>query len=226
MCGRFVVDVDEEDILALMRVERAVGDPLGRRYNIAPTQPVRIVAEHPRQPARQLRTARWGLVPSWATDPAIGNRMINARAETVADKPSFRSAAAKRRCLIPASGYYEWQRTPDGTQPYYLHGQVPLLAFAGLFEWWTPKDRGDAEPLWTTTIITTAASDSLGHLHDRTPVILPADLWDDWLAPTITQRSEVRALLDAAPPAHLTARPVGRAVGNVRNQGPGLLEPV
>lgn len=227
MCGRYVQVLDDGQVRTVLRAELVHGGPLGPRYNIAPTQAIWAVMERFDEPARSMRAVRWGLVPSWAKDPAVGGRMINARAETVTEKPSFRSAASKRRCLIPASGYYEWQKIGAAKQATYLHPEDDsLLAFAGLYELWTSKDRPDAEPLWTATIITTAAPDALGHIHDRTPVILPEPMWDDWLSPAITERADVAGMLVAAPEPRLVPRPVGPAVGNVRNQGPQLIEAV
>jgi putative SOS response-associated peptidase YedK len=168
-------------------------------------------------------------VPSWSKDPGSGARLINARSESVTEKPSFRRAASLRRCILAADGYYEWQKMPDGgKQPYFLHADGPL-AFAGLYEFWKdprlPEDHPD-KWLWTATIMTTRAADSLGHIHDRTPVVLPPDMVDDWLNPRTTELKDVRAMIDAIPEPVLEPRPVGKAVGNVTNDGPELIEPV
>ena len=182
--------------------------------------------------ARELRVVRWGLVPSWAKDISIGSRMINARAETVSEKPAFRAAFARRRCLLPADGYYEWQQPPPGSggpkQPYFIcrpdHGP---LAFAGLYELWRdralPKDDADAW-LWTATIITTSAPDELGEIHDRMPMVIDPANWADWLDPANAEVSDVRALLVPAAASGLTSYPVSLAVNSVRNNGPELLE--
>jgi putative SOS response-associated peptidase YedK len=171
-----------------------------------------------------LRVARWGLVPSFARDTGGAARRINARAETVAGLPSFRAALARRRCLIPADGWYEWARRDDGSrQPYFLTpADGSPLAFAGLYEFW-----GDAEHrLLTCAIVTTAAVGELAGVHDRMPLPLPREHWAGWLDPT---RSDPGALL-APPAADLVARielrPVGPAVGNVANDGPELIAPV
>lgn len=226
MCGRFVVEW-HDDWVDRLKVAVQLEPDRSRRYNVAPTQPINLVRDRFDDGQRELRMARWGLVPSWAKDPSIGGRMINARSETVVEKPSFRAAAARRRCIIPASGYYEWQKTGSRKQPYYLSNpDDDLLAFAGLYEQWRPQNEPDTEPLWTATIITRAASDVLGAIHDRTPVILTPDLWDDWLAPNIIEKADVTAMLAAAREPHLTPRPVDTAVGNVRSQGPSLIEPI
>src|SRR6266567_5654821 len=190
MCGRFASARKRQELLAEFRIERdRVSESLEPDYNVAPTKPVYAVMTRgsrgsgdsgPQDVARELRVVRWGLVPSWAKDVSIGSRMINARAETVSEKPAFRSAFARRRCLLPADGYYEWQRPPSGTsgpkQPYFIcrpdHGP---LAFSGLYELWRdralPREDPDAW-LWTATIITTTAPDELGEIHDRMPMVI------------------------------------------------------
>jgi len=183
--------------------------------------------------ARELRVVRWGLVPFWAKDRSIGSRMINARAETVSVKPAFRSAFARRRCLLPADGYYEWYR-PGGDakaakQPYYIcRRDGGPLAFAGLYELWrdraVPDDHPDAW-LWTATIITTSAPDELGRIHDRMPMVIRPDLWADWLDPGNNNTGDVRGLLAPAISGELISYPVSTAVNSVRNNGPGLIEP-
>ena len=183
--------------------------------------------------ARELRVVRWGLVPFWAKDRSIGSRMINARAETVDVKPAFRAAFARRRCLLPADGYYEWQR-PAGDakaakQPYYIcRPDGGPLAFAGLYELWrdraVPDDHPDAW-LWTATIITTSAPDELGRIHDRMPMVIRPDLWADWLDPGNNDTGDARGLLAPAISGELMSYPVSTTVNSVRNNGPGLIEP-
>jgi putative SOS response-associated peptidase YedK len=184
------------------------------------------------KPRRELRTVRWGLVPSWAKDPSIGSRLINARAETVSEKPSFRAAFARRRCLLPADGYYEWQAPPAGTkgkkQPYFIckpgHG---VLAFAGLYELWRDRSMSADDPgawLWTTTIITTSAPDELGEIHDRMPMVIDPASWTDWLDPGNTDVADLRALLAPAQSTGLINYPVADLVNSVRNNGPELVE--
>src|SRR5262245_35107324 len=174
MCGRFTLATSRAQLADLFRL--AGGPELPLRYNIAPTQPVPVVRAA--GDGRALALARWGLIPRWATDPAIGNRLINARSETVAEKPSFRDAFRKRRCLIPATGFYEWAKTAGGKQPYHfrlLDGRP--FAFAGLWERW---DRG-GEPVESCTILTTAANAVVRPVHERMPVILPAEAFAAWL---------------------------------------------
>jgi len=180
---------------------------------------------------RQLRVVRWGLVPFWAKDVKIGSRMINARAETVAEKPAFRRAFAQRRCLLPADGYYEWQQQPGGLkQPIYIsRADGRSLAFASLYELWrdpaVPRDDPDAW-LWTSTIITTSAPDELGHIHDRMPMVIDPASWDDWLDPANHEVSDLRSLLVPAGAGGLVTYPVATAVNSVRNNGPSLIEPI
>lgn len=180
---------------------------------------------------RQLRVVRWGLVPYWAKDVKIGSRMINARAETVAEKPAFRRAFAKRRCLLPADGYYEWQQQPGAAkQPIYIsRSDGGSLAFASLYELWrdpaAARDDEDAW-LWTATVITTSAPDELGMIHDRMPMIIDPAHWADWLDPANGDVADVRALLSPAAVTGLTTYPVSTEVNSVRNNGPHLIEPI
>ena len=217
------------DLVADFEAEDAVGEPLPADYNVAPTDPVPVVLTRHRRGdrggpvVRQLRVARWGLVPSWAPDSRRAAKLINARAETAASLPAFRSALARRRCLVPADGWYEWAPLPDGAgrQPTYLTAADGSgLAFAGLYEIWGP------ERLLTSSIVTTAAVGELVRVHSRMPLVLPRSAWAAWLDPA---REDVADLL--APPAPalvagLELRPVGPEVGNVANDGPGLVERV
>jgi putative SOS response-associated peptidase YedK len=184
--------------------------------------------EHGRS-ERQLRVVRWGLVPFWAKDVKIGSRMINARAETVAEKPAFRRAFAQRRCLLPADGYYEWQQQGGPKQPIYIsRADGRSLAFASLYELWrdasVPPDDADAW-LWTTTIITTSAPDDLGHIHDRMPMVIDQPSWGDWLDPANHDVADLRSLLVPAAQSGLTTYAVSTAVNSVRNNGPELIKP-
>jgi putative SOS response-associated peptidase YedK len=186
------------------------------------------------EPARELRVVRWGLVPSWAKDPSIGSRLINARAETVGSKPAFRKAFARRRCLLPADGFYEWlpveEQGRKRKQPYYIHpADGGVLAFAGLYELWRDKSVPDDDPrawLWTAVIITTSAQDEVGRIHDRMPMIIEPARWDDWLDPVNTDASDLRALLAPALSGELVSYPVASDVNYVRNNGPRLIEPL
>jgi putative SOS response-associated peptidase YedK len=183
--------------------------------------------------ARELRVVRWGLVPFWAKDPSIGNRMINARAETVSVKPSFRRAFARRRCLLPADGYYEWYRPGDDAkaakQPYYFcRADGGSLAFAGLYELWRNREFPDDHPdawLWTSTIITTSAPDEIGRIHDRMPMVIRPELRADWLDPGNSDIADLLGLMAPAGSAALITRPVSTQVNSVRNNGPRLIEP-
>jgi putative SOS response-associated peptidase YedK len=184
--------------------------------------------------ARELRVVRWGLVPFWAKDAKIGSRMINARAETVDTKPVFRRAFARRRCLLPADGYFEWQKTGDPShprkQPYFIHrADGGVLAFAGLYELWRDKAVPDDDPdawLWSATIITTQAKDDLGKIHDRMPMVIEPARWAEWLDPRDTSAEALHTLLAPAVSAHLTSHPVSTDVNAVRHNGPGLIAPV
>ncbi|MDR2566429.1 MAG: SOS response-associated peptidase [Bifidobacteriaceae bacterium] len=185
---------------------------------------------------RELRGARWGLVPSWAKDPSIGSRLINARSETITVKPSFRSAAKSRRALIPAAGYFEWQASGHGGKtPFFLHPEDEgIIAMAGLYEWWLPPSDPlvqsedpsvRPEPLVTFTVVTRAATDSLGGIHDRMPLVVPPELWEAWLSPDLNAPAAVNALIESIPDPELIPREVSRAVGSVRNNGPHLINP-
>jgi putative SOS response-associated peptidase YedK len=234
MCGRYVSVAADADLVAEFDVEEVLDDAPGPSWNIAPTDPVRMVVRRtPKESAtavRQLRTARWGLVPSWSRERKGGARMINARIETVTSKPAFKTAAAKRRCLLPALGYYEWQQTDTGKVPYFLHdADRDLLAFAGLYELWRDRALADDDPdrwLVTCTVITQQASDLLGAIHERNPVVVPRELWDGWLDCSSEDVGVAERLLAAIPEAHLSPYVVSAAVGNVRNNGPELIEPV
>jgi putative SOS response-associated peptidase YedK len=210
--------------------EDAADEPAVADYNVAPTKPVPVVVHRPRPgdrggPAvRHLRTARWGLVPSWARDATGAAKRINARVETVATTPAFRLALARRRCLVPADGWYEWARRDDGSrQPTYLNPRDRSgLAFAGLYEFWS----GPAGKVTTCTIITTAALDQLATVHDRMPLLLPRAAWASWLDPALDDPGPLLAPPAADLVAGIELRPVGAAVGNVTNEGPGLIAPV
>ena len=183
---------------------------------------------------RELRVVRWGLVPFWAKDISIGSRLINARAETVASKPAFRHAFARHRCLLPADGFYEWEKFGDSKsarkQPHYIRREDGgVLAFAGLYELWRDKDRPDDDPdswLWTATIITTRAEDEVGRIHDRMPMVIEPGRWADWLDPAAPSTEALHGLMTPAASVHLTTYPVSTEVNSVRNNGPGLIEPM
>ncbi|MBE1877150.1 SOS response-associated peptidase [Myceligenerans pegani] len=237
MCGRFASFRDAQDLADEFAVAELAEDArlLAPSWNVAPTDPVRIVVERAARATgeitRSMRVARWGLVPSWAKDPGVGARMINARSESLLDKPAFAKPLAARRCLVVADGYYEWRRLPDVgrgvKQAYWIHPAAGrTAAFAGLYEFWRDRTRADDDParwLVTTTVITRAAAGAMERVHDRTPVVLPPDAWDRWLDPGVGAQ-EAGDLL-RGPGTPLSTTPVGAAVGSVRNDGPGLIEP-
>jgi putative SOS response-associated peptidase YedK len=231
MCGRYASSSSLTDLATVFEVDEVRAEPLPVRYNVAPTLDVYAVAVRGRQdreegPRRALGTFRWGLVPSWARDPSVGNRMINARAEGIATRPAFRAALGRRRCLIPADAFYEWQRRPEGRLAYAIRrrdGQP--MAFAGLWEVWRDPDRPAAEPLRTCAIVTTAADEPMTAIHPRFPAVLPPDAWDTWLDPAVGA-GVARRLLGPPPSDWFEAFPVGSLVNNVRNDGPELLTPL
>lgn len=265
MCGRYASSRRPDDLAEEFEIDRAmlsetVTEPLAPDYNVAPTKEVYAVVERPSSTSgadsaarrtaeasgepggdatgqRQLRVLRWGLVPFWAKDPAIGNRMVNARMETVGEKPAFRQAFAKRRCLIPADGYYEWYPTDQKTkagkplkQPFFIRPKDgSVLAMAGLYEIWRDPTRRDDDPQrfrWTCTVLTTSAEDDLGRIHDRMPLLVEPERYAAWLDPTRNDPDGLRDLLVPAAPGRLEAYPVSTEVNSVRNNGPGLVEPV
>ena len=224
MCGRYASSRRPDDLASWFEVEEPPEEVLEPSWNVAPTDPVYAVVQRAVPPprtgnGRQLRVLRWGLVPSWSKDAKGAARMINARAESVREKPAFRKAFATRRCLVPADGYYEWKDLGTEKQPWFLSTPDPL-AMAGLYEHWkTPE----GEWLSTCTIITTSAPDDLGEIHDRTPLLVPREHWGTWLDPSLPDPGD---LLIPGVPGVLDAWEVGKAVGNVRNDGPELVEPV
>lgn len=246
MCGRYASSRKPEDLVEEFGVDRVdVATPLEPDYNVAPTKDVYAVYDRvPRQqgsgapPERRLASVTWGLVPSWAKDRAIGNRMINARVETLAEKPAFKRAFSKRRCLLPADGYYEWYPTSQlGTsgkpvkQPFFIRPQDGgVLAMAGLYEIWrdpaVPDDDAPGAWLWSATVITTSAEDALGHIHDRMPMLVERSRYDEWLDASATDPQALRSLLVPAAPGRLEAFPVSTEVNHVQNNGADLVEPL
>jgi len=215
MCGRFAFYSPSEATVALFGAETTVS--IEARYNIAPTQYIAAIRDDDK--ARELVMLRWGLVPSWAKDPAIGSRMINARSETVAEKPSFRSAYKSRRCLILASGFYEWRKEGDSKTPYFITTEDDsVFAFAGLWENWSSKET--QESFQSTTIITAAANDFMSSLHHRMPIILQPATADSWLA---GDNELIHNPAIITPP--LKAWPVDKRVNNARNEGEDLVKP-
>ncbi|HWV79332.1 MAG TPA: SOS response-associated peptidase [Isoptericola sp.] len=250
MCGRYASFRDAQDIADDLAVAEIAEDArlLPPSWNVAPTDPVRIVVERPRrleggqtgEITRSMRLARWGLVPSWAKDPSIGARMINARTETLLDKSAFAKPLGVRRCLLPADGYYEWRKLelPPGAparggskgkvpkQPYWIHpDDGGVAALAGLYEFWRDRTKADDDPdrwLVSATVITTAASQDLERIHDRMPVVLPRASWDAWLDPAVGAEQAMGIV--TGPQVGMATRPVGDAVGSVQNNRPALLD--
>ncbi|MGB5247291.1 MAG: SOS response-associated peptidase [Woeseia sp.] len=216
MCGRFAFYSPSEATAALFGVDNP--PPVEPRYNIAPTQYIAAVRNNEKG-SRELTMLRWGLVPFWAKDPSIGNRMINARAETVAEKPSFRSAYKKRRCLILADGFYEWHTEAGTKTPWFISpADGKPFAFAGLWETW--QDKESDESMQTGTIITSAASAFMETLHHRMPVILQSETASVWLAGGDETLQDVAAITPK-----MRAWPVARTVNNARNEGAELIDP-
>ena len=210
MCGRFTLF--EPDKILSKEFGVSSIPLLSPRYNIAPSQPVAAVRATPAGSGRELALLRWGLIPSWSKDPAIGIRLINARAETAHEKPSFRNAFRRHRCLIPASGFYEWLRWERGKQPYFVRMRDErLFAFAGLWDRWESPDKGAIE---TCTILTTAANAVLAPIHDRMPVILPSTEYARWLDPTLLNTDSLAPLLVPFPPEDMLALPVSHRVNS------------
>jgi len=223
MCGRYVAATPPDQLAELFGVTDVRAGDLGPRWNVAPTLEVYAVATGS-DGERRLGTFRWGLVPWFAKAPTGGAKMINARAETVAEKPAFRSPLERRRCVLPADGFYEWLRTGKERLPHlFTAADGSVLAFAGLWEVWRPKDDPDAEPLRTCTIVTTAANATMRPIHDRMPVVLPGTAWDRWLDPTLRTAGDVVDLLVPAPDDLLVRRAVSTKVNNANNEGADLL---
>jgi putative SOS response-associated peptidase YedK len=232
MCGRYAASRSPDDLVVEFEAVRAEGQkPLPADYNVAPTKDVYVVRTKKERDAegaltggahRELRAVRWGLVPSWAKDVSVGNRLLNARVESLTEKPAFRTAARTRRCLVPADGWFEWAKRLDKPtkQPYFVTPQDGSgLAFAGLWEVW---GRGEGR-LYTCTVVTAPAVGALTEIHARMPLVLPPDRWAAWLDPA---REDIEALVEPTPPELVEAlelRPVGTAVNNVANNGPQLL---
>lgn len=224
MCGRFAVFTEREDLARLFEVDAIRTDPLPARYNVAPTLEVYAVVEALDR-ERRLGALTWGLVPPWAKEPRPGP--INARAETLTERRHFRDAFVRRRCVIPADGFYEWVTDPatGARLPSFIHREDGTpLAFAGLWSTWRPKGGGD--PVSTCAIVTTESAPPVAALHDRMPVMLDADTWDLWLGPDQRDVGRLTALLAPTVPEGLTTRRVGTLVNNVRNEGPELTAPV
>jgi putative SOS response-associated peptidase YedK len=239
MCGRFTSTTPAAELAETFAVTDIKVEQLGFRYNVAPTDKVYAVAE--RRPAgpddapiRQLGAFRWGLVPAWAKDPGIGSRLINARSETIAEKPAYREALLRRRCIVPADAFYEWQARPGSGSgrsrptkvPHVIrHRDGTPLAFAGLWEVWRAPGEPDGPPVRSCAIVTTEANTAIAPIHDRMPVDLPPSAWDRWLDPGNRDVESTLGLLVPAPPDQFEIYPVSTLVSNVANDGPELIVP-
>jgi putative SOS response-associated peptidase YedK len=217
MCGRFAQKSSAKKVSKQFKVEEVPS--LVERHNVAPTQSVLVVRE---PDAREAVLLKWGLVPRWARDPTIGNRLINARAETVTEKPSFREALSRRRCLVPMEGFYEWARRGDRKRPFYFHMRDgEPFAVAGLWELW----EGDGDPLETCTLLTTGANELLAGYHDRMPVIVRPENYDLWLDAGVRSAERLLPLLRPYPREEMTAYSVGLMVNSPSNDSPRCVEP-
>jgi putative SOS response-associated peptidase YedK len=219
MCGRFTLRTPAKDIAELFRL--ADIPDLSPRYNIAPTQPVAAVRSSPKDAHRELVMLHWGLIPFWADDTKVGYSTINARAETVATKPTFRQAFAKRRCLVVADGFYEWQKTDGRKQPFFIHMKDDQpFGFAGLWERWKREDR----EIESCSIIVTEANNVLKPIHDRMPAILSPEDYDVWLDAKVEDRNKLQGLLRPFPSSPMEAYLVSTVVNNPRNDVETCLE--
>lgn len=245
MCGRFVVAKTSTEIMKIFEVDEIIGDQPGLSYNVAPTHQISIIVERPDEKApdgspvgelhREMYSARWGLVPRWSKDgPGNSSPLINGRIESILEKPSFKDSVLRRRCVIPASGYYEWHVAADGTkQPFYISaGTDGMLALAGLYEWWRDPSKADNDPsrwLLSATTLTKDTAPELAHIHDRNPVLLTPETLDAWIDPH--NLGDLELLNAVAAESDLVAgevefHKVGSAVGAVKNNGPELILPL
>jgi len=224
MCGRYSLNSPAEVLIDHFQIEEDLGEELSPRYNVPPGTDCPVVGQAP-EGHRKLRMLRWGLLPSWAKDPRMAYKMINARAETVASKPAYRAALRKRRVLVPCDGFFEWRKEGGGKQPYFLHAaDGKPLAMAGIWERW--KDPGGEAEVFSFSVVTTEASPDIAEIHHRMPVLLAPDAWDLWVDRGVQDPEAVQGLLVPAPEGTLAFHPVSKRVGSVKNDDPELLEPV
>jgi putative SOS response-associated peptidase YedK len=222
MCGRFTLFDSSASLAEGFGLGEAPS--FSPRYNIAPSQEVAAVRIPPEGSVRELALLRWGLIPSWAKDPTIGNRMINARSETAAEKPSFRAAIRRRRCLVPANGFYEWKRTNGRKQPYFIGMRDrKIFGFGGIWESW---EGGGGKAVLSCALLTTGPNDLLRPIHDRMPVIIAPRDFDLWLSPEGLDPKAIAPLFRPYPPEEMTAYPVRTAVNNPKTDTPDLIEPL
>jgi putative SOS response-associated peptidase YedK len=228
MCGRFVSSSPPDELAKYFDVEAVAESVLEPSFNVAPSQDVYVVVET--GGLRRLDTFRWGLVPFWAKDPSTGNKMINARVESIAGKSAYKRSFQKRRCIIPADGFYEWKKVPGqkAKQPYFIHRvDGEPMAFAGLWEIWRPPEDTErtSDPLRSCTIITGKPNEKIAEIHDRMPVMLPPSAWEAWLDRDNGDLEALGKLLVPVPASLLDLHPVSRAVNNVQDNGPELIDP-
>lgn len=222
MCGRFTLIAPAEALVEQFQLAEIPS--LTPRYNIAPTQPVAVVRPSPEKGGRELALLRWGLIPFWAKDPGIGARMINARSETVAQKPAFRAAFRRRRCLVPVDGFYEWQRLERGKQPFYVRlCDGKPFAFAGLWEHWEGSGGATID---SCTLLTTEPNGLLRPVHNRMPVVLAPKDYGLWLDPGLQEAELLQPLLRPYPSEGMIAYPISKWVNSPKNDGPQCIEPL
>lgn len=222
MCGRFTLIAPGEVVAELFNLSET--PELAPRYNIAPTQPVAAVRYNRDKKTRELTHFHWGLIPGWSKDPTIGSRMINARSETAAEKPSFRAAFKYRRCLVPTDGFYEWWKVDGGKQPVRIHMKDERpFAIAGLWEHWQGPDGSEIE---SCTLLTTGPNDLLKPIHNRMPVIMAEEDFDLWLDPGAQHPGEIQPLMRPFPSDKMTFYPVSTHVNNPRNEDPACIAPL
>lgn len=226
MCGRYVSSTPPDQLASYFGATLTAETLVDPEYNVAPTRAVWTVFDD--GDTRRLDLARWGLVPMWAKDLSVGNRMINARSETVAEKNAFKKAFRRQRCIVPADGFYEWTTRPGEKrkQPWFVHRpDGEPFAFAGLWETWRGPERSD-DPIRTCTILTGPANEKMAEIHDRMPIMLPPESWSRWLAPEVDDPGLLGRFLVPAPPQLITFHPVSTEVNNARNHGEHLIDPV
>ncbi|MEY4436670.1 MAG: hypothetical protein RL100_134 [Actinomycetota bacterium] len=244
MCGRFVVARTVSEIQTIFEVDEIVGDQLGTSYNVCPTQDISIIVDRAFEKApdgaplgelkRELHAARWGLVPRWAKSPTEHAPLINGRIESILEKPSFKDSVIRRRCVIPASGYYEWHVAADGTkQPFYINaGTDGMFALAGLYEWWADPTKAPNDPsrwLLSATTLTKHTAPELAHIHDRNPVLLSPSTYEAWIDPHIEGDQELLAAVAAESDvvaSEAEFHKVGAAVGQIKNNSAQLIEAI
>ena len=220
MCGRYQIVTDAQAIYDAFQVGAELNAALLQRYNVAPATDQLVILSAGGH--RVARWHHWGLIPHWAKDKAIGYKTINARGESVAVKPAFRAALRQRRCLVPASGFYEWKAQDGGKQPYLIRpASGGLMSFAGLWESWA----GPEGEVRSFSIITTEPNELMARIHDRMPAIIPPEHHARWLDPALQDPAQIRPMIASYPAGKLQAIPVGRQINNARNQGPAVIEP-